>query len=46
MMPPLMLIMALGLLPLGVWLMVRRPEQNWDKELREERERHQRDKSS
>src|SRR5207247_7751142 len=37
--PPLMLIMAVGLVPLGRWMMIRRPEQNWERELRHEHER-------
>lgn len=43
MMPPLLLVMTVALLPLGVWLMVWRPEQNWEKELREERQRGRRE---
>ena len=39
MMPPLLFLMAVALLPLGMWLMVWRPEQSWEKELREERQR-------
>ena len=40
-MPPLMLLMAIALFPLGVWMIVRRPEKNWEKEVREEHERRQ-----
>lgn len=37
--PPLMLVLAMGLIPLALWMMIRRPEQNWEKEVRLERER-------
>jgi hypothetical protein len=37
--PPLMLLFAVGLVPLGLWLMIWRPEQNWEKEMRVERQR-------
>lgn len=42
-MAPLMLILAMGFVPLAGWLMIRRPEQNWEKEVRFERERARRD---
>lgn len=41
--PPLMLLLATGLVPLGLWMMIWRPEQNWEKEMRYERERTHRD---
>lgn len=40
---PVMLLLAMGLVPLAGWLMVWRPEQNWEKEVRFERERALRD---
>ena len=39
MIPPLMLLLATSLVPLGLWMMIWRPEQNWEKEMRFERER-------
>jgi hypothetical protein len=37
--PPFMLFLAIGLVPLALWMMIWRPEQSWEKELRYERER-------
>lgn len=37
---PIMLICSVGLTPLALWLMIWRPEQNWEKELRLERDSH------
>lgn len=41
--PPFMLFLAIVLVPLALWMMIWRPEQNWEKELRYERERDQLD---
>jgi high-affinity Fe2+/Pb2+ permease len=38
-----MLLLAIGLVPLGLWMMIRRPEQNWERELRLEAERSERE---
>ena len=42
---PMMLLLAMGLVPLAGWLMVWRPEQSWEKEVRLERERTRRERS-
>ena len=37
--PPFMMFLAIGLVPLALWMMIWRPEQSWEKELRYARER-------
>ena len=38
--PPFMLVLAIALVPLALWMMIWRPEQGWEKEVRFERERN------